>query len=250
MTSIADQFKEKIDQGKMPEPIPRWRVQFKHAALWFLFGSFVIVGTASSGVAVWFMTDPHGLLSEYKNGDFLSQILDALPLFWIIMSLILAVGAVAVFVHAPRGYRYRTAAIGFAVLLAFIAFGGAISATGMSDSIEAAASRVPGYNFIQKPRMHQFIEMEKDRVMGRIQQMEQGQMMIQDPRGIVWQVDVHECDPQDVNKAERAKCVYVVGIPSSTNNVFKAEVLKPCPRGVRVQHVQQFIKQRVKEPVR
>jgi hypothetical protein len=250
MTSIADQFKEKIDQGTMPEPIPRWRVQAKHAVLWILFGSFVIIGTASSGVAVWFMTDTNGLLTEYKNGSFLSQMLDALPLFWIIISLTLAVGAVAVFVHAPRGYRYRTAVIGGAVLLAFIAFGGAISATGMSDRIESAASRMPGYNYIQRPRINNFIKIEQDRIIGNIQNMQGGQMILQDPSGIIWQVDIHDCDPREIDKAERSKCVRVIGIPSSTVNAFEAKVLQPCPRGIRIQHVQQFMREQVKEPVR
>ncbi|MBD3281396.1 hypothetical protein GF391_01490 [Candidatus Uhrbacteria bacterium] len=250
MTSIADQFKERIDKGDMPEPIPKWRVQAKHAVLWILFGSFVIIGTASSGVAVWFMTDPNSLLKEYNDGSFLSQILDALPLFWIIMSLTLAVGAVAIFVHAPRGYRYRTVVIGGTVLLAFIAFGGAISATGMSDKIESTASKMPGYDLIQRPRINHFIQLDKEKVIGRVEQMHEGQMLIKDPRGNIWRVDVHSCNPRDVQKAEQSKCVFVVGISSTTNNAFKAEVLRPCPRGIRIQQVRQFIQTRVKEPAR
>lgn len=234
----------------MPEPIPKWRVQAKHAVLWILFGSFVIIGTASSGVAVWFMTDPNGLLKEYNDGSFIAQILDVLPLFWIMMSLALAVGAVAVFVHVPRGYRYRMVVISGAVLLAFIAFGGAISATGMSDKIESAASKMPGYSLMQKPRIHQFVKLENDKVIGRVQEMHEGQMLIKDPRGNIWQVDVHNCNPGDLQKAEQSNCVFVMGISSTTNNAFKAEVLKPCPRGIRIQHVRQFIKTRVKERAR
>ncbi len=250
MTSIADQFKEKIEQGKMPEPIPRWRVQFKHTILWLLFGSFVVIGTASSGVAVWFMTDPNGLLFEYKNGDALSRMLDAMPLFWIILSLVLAVAAIAVFVHAPRGYRYRTVVIGGSVILAFIAFGGAISATGLSDKIEAAAARMPGYNIIQRPRMNQFIKLEQDRIVGRIQEMQGGQMLLQDPGGIVWQVDLRQCDQSEINIAKPGNCVRIIGVPSTTFEAFEAEQLLPCPRGIRIQHVQQFIREQVKEPVR
>jgi len=250
MTSIADQFKEKIEQGKMPEPIPRWRVQFKHAALWILFCSFVVVGTASSGVAVWFMTDPGGLLFEYKNGDALSRILDLLPLFWILLSLILAVGAIAIFVHAPRGYRHRTVVIGGAVFLAFIAFGGAISATGMSDKIESAASRMPGYKYIQRPRMAQFMQMEQNTIIGRIQETHNGWLLLQDPRGIVWQVDVSQCVSRQNNILEPGNCVHIIGVPSTTVEFFEAEQLLPCPRGVRIQHVQQYLKGQVKEPVR
>lgn len=248
MTSIAEQFKEKIEKGDLPEPIPKWQVQTKHAALWILFAGILIVGAASSGVAVWFMTDPNGLLMEYNNGDFLSQMLDALPLFWIIMSLTLAVGAVAIFVHAPRGYRHRTVVIGGSVVMAFVALGGAISATGMSDRIESAASKMPGYNLIQRPRINQFIKMEQDKIIGRIQAVHPGQVVLQDPQGIIWKVDVHQCDPREIELAERAKCVHIIGISSTTNNVFQAEVLRPCPRGIRIQTVQQVIQQRVKEP--
>ncbi|MDF1496473.1 MAG: hypothetical protein P1P90_00245 [Patescibacteria group bacterium] len=250
MTSIADQFKEKIEQGKLPEPIPRWRVQVRHVLLWILFGSFVVIGTASSGVAVWFMTDPSGLLMEYNNGDALSSILDALPLFWIILSLILAVGAISIFVHAPRGYRYRTVVIGGSVALAFIAFGGAISATGMSDRIESAASRMPGYSLIQRPRLNQFIKIEQNRIIGRIQESQNGHMMIQDPGGIIWQVDVRQCDLRQLDFVEQGNCVRIIGMPSSTVKVFEAKELLPCPRGVRIQRVQQYMKEQVKEPLR
>ncbi len=250
MKSIADQFKEKIEKGDMPQPIPKWRVQAQHTVLWILFVFFVAIGAASSGVALWFISDPNGLLREYNNGSFLSQVLDALPLFWILLSLLLAVGAIAVFVHAPRGYRYRTPVIGGTVILAFIAFGGAISATGMSDKIEYAAAKMPGYNLILKPRINNFIKMEEGRIMGRIMETEAKTIILQDPRGNSWQVDITNCSAGLPMDPKESKCVRVIGVPSSTVNFFEAKSIVPCPRGVRIQTVEQYLKQRVKEPVR
>lgn len=250
MKSIADQFKEKIEKGDMPQPIPKWRVQIQHTALWILFVFFVAIGAASSGVALWFISDPNGLLREYNNGSLLSQVLDALPLFWILLSLLLAVGAIAVFVHAPRGYRYRTPVIGGTVFLAFIAFGGAISATGMSDKIESAAANMPGYNLILKPRINNLIKMDQDRIMGRIMETQAQTIILQDPRGNNWQVDITKCNMGLPLEAKDSKCVRVIGVPSSTVNFFEAKSIVPCPRGIRIQTVQRYLRDQVKETVR
>lgn len=236
MTNLAEQFAQKIEQGQMPKPIPKWRVQAKHACLWLIFGSFVATGIISSGVSVWFVSDPQGLVAEYKDGSFVSQFLDALPLFWILLSLGMGVAALAVFVHAPRGYRYRTAAIGGALVLAFIALGGAVSATGLSEKIEfLAARKLPGYYLIQRPRMNNFLRPENGMMVGHVLGTENMQVRIRDPRGVVWHVDVSKCDAKRTNVIiERSPCVRVIGSASTSQYYFEAADIKPCPRGIRM----------------
>jgi hypothetical protein len=247
MTSVADQFESKIEHGELPTPIPRWRVQFKYAVLWIVFAAFVIMGVMSSGVALWFVSDPGGFLFEYKNSDALSKILDTLPLFWVALSLLMIVAAVAVFAHAPRGYKYTTIVISGSVLLAFFALGGAISATGLSDDIEEAASYVPGYEIFQRPRMNRIIRVEQNGLIGRIQEAENGQIIMQDPRGIIWIVDISNCNQENIDLAREQGCARAFGIPSTTINAFQAERIMPCPRGVRIQHIQRVMENQVKE---
>ncbi|MFZ6015437.1 MAG: hypothetical protein ACOYUZ_03725 [Patescibacteria group bacterium] len=248
MTSIADQFKDKIERGEMPEPIPRWQVRAKHAGLWFLFGSFVIIGIISTGVAFWFVTDPQGLIAEYRQGSFLSNFLDFLPLFWILFSLGTGVAALAIFIHAPRGYRYRTTFIGGVLVLSFIALGGAVSAVGLSEKIEfLAAEKLPGYYLIQRPRMQKLIRPDMGMVAGRVQGMDKAILLIRDPHGITWQVDVSECDTQRAERIiEESPCVRAFGSASTSINVFEAKDLMPCPRGVRIQ----MLNNRAQEPVK
>jgi hypothetical protein len=247
MTSVADQFESKIEHGELPTPIPRWRVQFKYAVLWIVFAAFVIMGVMSSGVALWFISDPGGLLFEYKNSDALSKILDILPIFWILLSLAMTVAAAAVFAHAPRGYKYTTVVIGGSVLLAFVALGGAISAMGLSDDIEEAASYVPGYEVFQRPRINRIIRIEQNGLIGQIQEMRNGQIILRDPHGIIWMVDVSKCDQMNPDMAKEHNCVRAFGIPSTTINTFQAERIMPCPRGIRIQHIQMLNEGAVKE---
>ncbi len=247
MTSVADQFESKIEHGELPAPLPRWRVQAKYALLWIVFASFVIMGAMSSGVAMWFISDPGGLLFEYKNNGTLSKILDVLPLFWILLSLIMIYAAVLIFARAPRGYKYKTAVIGGALLLAFTALGGAISAAGLSEDIEATASHLPGYELFQRPRINRIIKIDQNGIVGVIQEIGKGQILLRDPGGVVWMVDISECDQMHIDFTKEQTCVRAFGIPSTTINAFQAERIMPCPRGIRMQHIQRVMDDQMKE---
>ena len=233
MKSLADQFEQKIESGQMPEPIPIWQIKAKRVLIWILFGSFVFVGIASSAVAVWFITDPQTVILEYQKASFLDHFLSILPLFWICLSLAMGLAAVIVFVHAPRGYRYRAIVLVGAVILAFAAFGGAISAAGFSEKIERVAELMPGYRFVQMPHIQKFTQPENGMMIGQVKVIEQQEFDLKDVRGVIWHVSTIHCNQPLDRVISPDGCVRVLGVPSSTENYFDAEQIVPCPRGIR-----------------
>ncbi len=247
MTSVADQFEFKIKHGELPSPIPRWRVQFKYVILWVVFAVFVIMGVMSAGVALWFIFDPGDLLFEYKNNELLSKILDILPLFWILMSLLMTYVAVLIFARAPRGYKYRTVVTGGVLLLAVMALGGAISATSVSENIEAMVARMPGYDFFLRPRINRIIKVNQNGIIGIIQEQANGQIFLRDSGDVIWAIDMSTCEQGFVDFTKEQTCVRAFGIPSTTINVFKAERIMPCPRGIRMQYIQHAMENHLKE---
>ncbi|MBU2567007.1 hypothetical protein KKG46_05640 [Patescibacteria group bacterium] len=233
MRSLAEQFEQKIQNGQMPQPIPFWQIKAKRILIWVIFGSFVFVGIASSAVAVWFVTDPQTVILEYQKESFLDQLLSVLPMFWIGLSFIMALAAVVVFVHAPRAYRYRTVFVVSAIVLAFVAFGGAISVAGFSEKIELFAEMMPGYRYVQMPHMQRFMQPEQGMMLGQIKAIDRQEIFMRDVSGVIWHVNISNCSQPLDRIIKPEGCIRVLGVPSTTENYFDAEQIAPCPRGIR-----------------
>ena len=221
-------------RGEMPKPLAPWKIQMQHIAMWSLFGVFVVIGILSTGVALWFMTDPQGMIAEYRNTNGLEWLLDYLPLFWLVLSLLMGCAAVLIFAYVPYGYRYRHAGVIGTLILGFVAFGGAISATGFSERVELAAHYVPGYNFVQRTRMQRFMHPELGRMAGFVISIDGEQAVLRDMAGKMWTIDFsHSINPDVAEMLMPDVCIYIIGMPSSTENVFDVQDIKSCPRGLR-----------------
>ncbi|MFA6161667.1 MAG: hypothetical protein WC766_05905 [Patescibacteria group bacterium] len=234
--SIADQFEKKIQTGELATPIPRWVVILKHAALWTAFTLVAMFAAVSAGVFVWFILDPVNLTIDAGRSISLDRFLDVLPLLWAIVSFACALLAVWIFTKSPRGYRFRVAAVLVICFFAIASLGVAAASSGIANRVEEMASRfVPEYSLMARPRILKMMNPGMGMIVGRIESFGTSTLELSDPEGFFWTFSINPQDmPQMIRSMQPGACVRIVGDVSSTSRTGEVEILRPCPRGVRL----------------
>lgn len=233
--SIAEQFEQKISQGDLPKPVPKFLVIAGRAALWIFLALVVSLGSLSAGVAAWFMTDPVALSGAAAGASWIDLFLQALPMFWAAIALLCIVLAIIIFVKSARGYRYRRVYVITACLVSFLVLGAALASAGVSDAVDKMAHEIiPQYSGLSKPRMLHLMKPEAGLIIGRIQTMDGTRLVIRDPGGGVWEVRLNRETNIPVHlKIQIGDCVRILGEASSTIHTTDAKDIRPCPRGIR-----------------
>lgn len=233
--SIAEQFEEKINQGNLPKPVPRFLVMAGRAVLWIFLVLIVSLGSLSVGVATWFMTDPVALTGAATGVSWLDLFLQTLPLFWVVIALLCGVLAIFIFVKSALGYRYRRIYVVTVCLVSFLALGVALALAGVSDTVDKMAHEIiPQYRGLSKPRMLRLMKPDLGFIIGRIQTMDGSRLVIMDPGGGVWEVRLNRETNIPVHlKIQIGDCIRILGEASSTIHTTEAKDIRPCPRGIR-----------------
>lgn len=233
--SIAEQFEQKINQGDLPKPVPKFLVIAGRVALWIFLVLVVSLGSLSAGVAAWFMSDPVALSAVATGASWVDSFVQALPLFWLAVALLCGILAILIFIRSSRGYKYRKAYVITACLLGFLALGVALALAGVSDKIDRMAfENIPQYNGLSKPRMLHLMEPESGFIIGHIQAMDSSSLIVRDPGGNVWEVRLKPETNLPIHfKINIGDCVRILGEASSTIYATEARGIRPCPRGIR-----------------
>lgn len=233
--SIADQIQEQIDHGELPKPISPYIVRLKRIGIWIAVLLAISIGMLSTAIAVWFLTDPQGLLFEWSRSDLWYGIVNALPLFWVLISITAGIVALGIFLHTSQGYRYRTSLIVITVGLSFLAFGGSLYAAGLAEDIEQAAYRfLPGYARIVEPQVQRYHQPDQGKVFGEIRQMKGSMVELADPAGRIWKIQIQrERMEKGMEELMEEDCACTEGIVSTTQNTLTADQIKPCPRALK-----------------
>lgn len=230
--SVADQIKEQLEHGKMPTPISPKVVRLKRIIIWIAVSAVTLLGVLSTAIAVWFLTDPQGLLFEWQRNSWWHGIVIILPFFWVLLSVMAGITAFWIFTQTSQGYRYRVSLVAIAVTVSFMAFGGSLYAAGIADRMEAAAYRfMPGYARIVEPQINKYQRPNEGRIFGEMRQLGPGAVEITDPNGRVWEVKVETAKKIDPLPAERAEgCACTSGLVTTTGKVLTVKTIRPCPR--------------------
>lgn len=242
MTTLADRFEEQIQQHELPPPIPRWRITAKCIGIWSLFALMLLLGASSVAIAVWFATDPFSLAAELRESQAMYSLVTGLPLVWIFAGCFAVCSAAWFFVQTPHGYRYRMTLIAAAVFVSVVCVGVALMAAGLAESLERAASYVPGYARVISPPTARFMRPDSGMLFGRIESMATGTWEIRDAEDGFWTVmmgTTTEFPPHAQGQRQMVigGCVRISGEASSTTRVLQADSIRPCPRGLHMRPV-------------
>ncbi len=237
--TVADRIEQRIREGSLPKPIPSWAVTAKHVCVWGGLGLTVAAGAASTAVSWWLITDPNGLIREVRASDWVQSALDLLPVAWIALSVGAGLFAYWLFAHTPHGYRYRRTLVIGCLAVGLLAFGGALYATNLAESIETAAAQLPGYEKVASPRHQVLLKPESGMIFGQVDDFGLDVWHVVDPEGEVWRITVVTStnfpgNKRGQNQIRQTGCVRVFGAIDTSTHDVQAQAVRPCPRAVHL----------------
>jgi len=237
MARISKRVLEKIEDEKI-KPIGRWSFVLKDSFLWILFVLNIIFG--SIGLAI------SGELLELSGvfdlilsvNDLMQVFILAIPVIWIIITVIFFIVSFVNFKYLKGGYRFSAFKIFIINIICILLLSWFLRGLGISERVHTFFSEnIPTYQESVDPRYKVWSRPEDGFIAGEIVKIDQDTVQIQDLEGNYWDINIADANIRTLVKLEIGEKIKVKGILSS-ESVFKATDILPW-EGRRKRNLQQ-----------
>lgn len=126
MNDLSEIVEKEIEARGM-SPRPRWHFLLKRSVLWSLAVSSILIGAVSYSVANYVFFDNEGLSPSVLLDTPLEVIVQNVPFIWLLLFGLFCVATYVGLRNTRSGYKYQTAGVVLAVLVATISLGQALN---------------------------------------------------------------------------------------------------------------------------
>ena len=187
MTNIADKINEQIKQEDI-KPKPKWRYTFGEVLLWAL----LILGVPVLALAIalsWEISVQQDFNLFMAMPGRVMTMLKALPYFWLILSLALAILAFIEFRKTKQGYKIKWHFIVITILIGTILLAALFYYTGLAQYIEnKLEEHLPGYHRVVPVPHMIWMQPDAGMIAGTIASVSSDNLILIDWNGEVWEI--------------------------------------------------------------
>lgn len=191
MTNISEQITDRIKKDGL-KPRPKWHFAFGQALLWTL----LILGIPVLALAIamsWeitvqqdfrlFMAMPGRLMTMFK----------ALPYFWLVISLALAIMAFIEFRKTKQGYKIKWHFVVIAILTGTVLLAALFYYTGSAQYIEnKLEEHMPGYHRVVPVPHMIWSQPDAGTIAGTVYSVSSDNLILLDWTGDLWEINFSE----------------------------------------------------------
>ncbi|MBU0732463.1 hypothetical protein KKC88_06330 [Patescibacteria group bacterium] len=187
MTNISDKINEQIKKNDI-KPRPKWRYTFSEVLLW----SLLIIGIPIIALAIalsWEITVQQDFRLFMAMPGRVLNMLRALPYFWLILSLALAILAFVEFRKTKQGYKIKWHFIVIVILIGTILLAALFYYTGLTQYIENKLEQhLPGYHRVVPVPHMIWMQPDAGTIAGIIGSVSSDSLILIDWNGDEWEV--------------------------------------------------------------
>lgn len=122
MNDFSDEVVREIEsRGVLPRP--RWQFLVRRSVFWTLALLSVLLGAAAFAVADYVFFDNEGISAKVLLESPLEQVLQAIPVLWLVAFALFLASAFTSLRYTRTGYRHRTAGAVFGTIAVTICLG-------------------------------------------------------------------------------------------------------------------------------
>lgn len=232
MNNLKNNILGKIKKEKI-QPIPRVVFFLKNFGFWAVFGASILVGAVALSLIFFSFSSIDRELFGRPHFPLFEMILTTAFLFWLILFLLLFLGALFGIRHTREGYKISTTHLLLGNFIASFVFATGFLFFGGSEEIEEFfIVRAPFFSHFEGQK-ETWKHPENGFLGGEIRSMEREVIILRDFSGKEWRVfteeipdDFWENIPPFVQIGERIK---VIGDKKSEDS-FEAEIILPWKR--------------------
>jgi len=226
--SFADKVLDRIE-GEHVTPLSRTRFVAKDVLFWVLWVVSVLVGAMAVAASIFVLMNAGWRFYSATHANFITFLIDALPLFWLLAILLFILFAYENLRHTKHGYRFSLPLILLMSLPAILFFGICLFSIGLGKLMDDGIGRhVPFHQpvLIQQERL--WMNPERGLLAGQVGTIDFAEQTFELTSfdGVVWQVSSQDLLAPDVRALARFPSVRIVG-RSSEEGVFHACFILP-----------------------
>lgn len=235
MGKISKKVLEKIEKENI-KPIGKWSFVLKNSFLWSLFGLNILFGSVGFAISIYLFesTDVFNLILSVN--DLLEAILLAIPLIWVILTLLFVVVSYLNFRYTPRGYMFSLRKIFVINTFAILLLGGMLHLLGVSERLNRVFSEsFTKYDITVDPRYKIWSNPEIGYLAGTILSVSDMSIEIEDLDGNLWSVDTSQARVRRAVGLIKGEKIKILGNVVDENTFQALEVLPWEGRGRNMQ---------------
>ena len=189
MARISKKILEKIEKESI-KPIGKWSFILKDSFIWFLFILNMLFGSIGFAISTYLFELSDVLNLILSINDLIQLFILAIPVLWLILTLIFLFIGYINLKYTSGGYRYSIFKIFLINILLIIILGTLLSKIGVSERLNTFfAANIPSYEQSTDPRYTVWSRPEDGYIAGEILSIESNILKLQDLEGKMWNVD-------------------------------------------------------------
>jgi len=224
-SSLSAQVLAKIEKDGVPQT-PKIMFTAAEWSMWILWALSILIGAVAFSVIIFFSMHAGFAFYEATHEGFFDFFLDIMPYTWVGVFIATALLAHHNLRHTKRGYKYQVWQVLLSSILLSFAGGIGLHMFGVGFHIDGfIAQRMPMFPAMHSIENRLWQAPLDGRMLGQyLPGFEEGMehmMRFQDANGAVWELDIAELTPSDLELLITGKQMRIVGVPSTTApNIF------------------------------
>lgn len=217
-SGLAGLILERIESEKI-EPTSRWYFIFSESVMWGLWIVSVVLGASAVAVTLYVSMHAGYTLYEATHENWLEFALEAAPVIWLIVFVLMAAIAYYNVRHTKRGYRYPVWQILMSSILLSLLGGIILQNLGAGHLIETAMKKtMPMYPTFEDMEMRWWQKPSAGLFVGHLVEFDTENEIATfvDMEDTAWRLKTDELEPFEFELLTSGKLVRVIGIQGTT----------------------------------
>ncbi len=226
MARISRKILEKIEDEKI-KPIGKWSFVLKDSFVWILFVLNIIFGSVGLAISahLFELSEVFDLILSVN--DLMQVVILAIPVIWIIITVVFFIVSFVNFKYLRGGYRFSTLKIFIINIVCILLLGWFLKGLGISQRVHTFFSdNIPSYQQNVDPRYRVWGRPEDGYIAGEITEIDSDLIIIKDLDGNSWDINIKNANVRMLVNLEIGEKIKVRG-KSLDNNLFDASDILP-----------------------
>lgn len=193
MAKISNEILKRIERENI-KPIGRWSFILKDSFIWFLFALNILFGSIGFAISIYLFELSDVLNLILSVNDLIQLFILAIPVIWVLLTLIFIFVGYINFKYTNGGYKYSVFKIFLTNILLVIILGIALDRIGISEKLNTFfANNIQSYQENTDPRYTVWNRPTEGYLAGDILFIKSEEILsIKDLEGKEWSVDYSE----------------------------------------------------------
>lgn len=213
------------------KPKPKWHFTAKNIIFAGFLALFLAFGSLAFSIMLFLLINNDWDLRHLVAKGLLAFLISTFPYIWIFLFVIFLMLSFIIFRKMRGSYRFKYSLVLFLGVLAILVVGSILHKAGVGKIMDLALRKhIPLYQDVIEKRNNIWLKPEQGVLVGKVTSTKQDTIIIIDPRGEKWKVDIEKISLDEFKIIKSGFPVKIIG-EIEEEGYFKATAIRIAPKG-------------------